>query len=61
MTDKSPHSRLTGGYRLGVAGCQISLDFCFPTGLNRTSEIFKHVAFENPECGDCSTFGLHIY
>ncbi len=38
--------------------CKISLKQCFvlPEGAAQTaSEIFKHVAFRTPECGDCST------
>ncbi|KAH9917959.1 uncharacterized protein B0H18DRAFT_883279 [Fomitopsis serialis] len=32
--------------------CTISYDECF-AGYSRASDVFKHVAFENPQCGDC--------
>ncbi|TFY56037.1 hypothetical protein EVJ58_g7880 [Rhodofomes roseus] len=32
--------------------CTISFDECFP-GYSRASDVFKYVAFENPQCGDC--------
>ena len=34
--------------------CKIEFDVCFPKTLDRASAAFMHVAFENPECGDCS-------
>lgn len=35
--------------------CTIEFEKCFPSGLTSASEMFKHVAFAAPECGDCST------
>jgi hypothetical protein len=64
MTDKSQwlYSRPAGFRCPKIQECQISLDICFPIALNRASEVFKHVAFENPQCGDCSTFRfLQVY
>lgn len=62
MTDKSHwlYGKPDSTPRLKIQECQISLDTCFPTTLNRSSEVFKHVAFGNPACGDCSTFYLQF-
>lgn len=38
--------------------CTISFDECFVhdnAPLTRASDVFKHVAFRRPACGDCST------
>jgi hypothetical protein len=38
--------------------CVIEFSQCFPSGLSSASEVFKHVAFEAPQCGDCSMSSL---
>lgn len=39
-----------------VKPCQIKLNTCFPRAIDRASAAFTRVAFEQPECGDCSTY-----
>ncbi|KAG8745306.1 hypothetical protein FRC10_008323 [Ceratobasidium sp. 414] len=34
--------------------CPIEFDVCFPPELTNASDVFKHVAFGAPQCGDCS-------
>ncbi|KAH7340746.1 hypothetical protein B0J17DRAFT_749529 [Rhizoctonia solani] len=33
--------------------CAIQFSTCFPSGLSSASEAFKHLAFKEPQCGDC--------
>ncbi|KAJ6516459.1 hypothetical protein C8R45DRAFT_960203 [Mycena sanguinolenta] len=33
--------------------CTIRAEECFPSGLSSSLDVFKRVAFEQPECGDC--------
>ncbi|CCO28096.1 3-O-alpha-D-mannopyranosyl-alpha-D-mannopyranose xylosylphosphotransferase OS=Cryptococcus gattii serotype B (strain WM276 / ATCC MYA-4071) GN=XPT1 PE=3 SV=1 [Rhizoctonia solani AG-1 IB] len=33
--------------------CAIVFSKCFPTELSSASDMFKHVAFKEPQCGDC--------
>ncbi|QRW00561.1 exopolysaccharide phosphotransferase [Ceratobasidium sp. AG-Ba] len=33
--------------------CQIEFDICFPSDLSNASDVFKHIAFVAPKCGDC--------
>ncbi|KAJ1309903.1 hypothetical protein OPQ81_006664 [Rhizoctonia solani] len=33
--------------------CTIQFSICFPPDLVSASDIFKHVAFKEPQCGDC--------
>ncbi|KDN51800.1 hypothetical protein RSAG8_00348, partial [Rhizoctonia solani AG-8 WAC10335] len=33
--------------------CAIQFPTCFPSDLTSASEAFKHVAFKEPQCGDC--------
>ncbi|KAG8731846.1 hypothetical protein FRC11_001963, partial [Ceratobasidium sp. 423] len=33
--------------------CAIQFPSCFPAGLSGASNAFKHVAFKEPQCGDC--------
>lgn len=35
-----------------LPSCTISYDECFG-GYSRASDVLKHIAFENPQCGDC--------
>lgn len=37
-----------------LPSCTIRYDECFE-GYSRASDVFKHIAFEKPECGDCGT------
>jgi hypothetical protein len=39
-----------------IFACKINLHTCFPETLGGASKAFTRVAFENPECGDCSTW-----
>lgn len=34
--------------------CYIRLETCFPSNLTNASDVFKHIAFADPQCGDCS-------
>ncbi|KAG8710670.1 hypothetical protein FRC08_016864 [Ceratobasidium sp. 394] len=34
-------------------GCRIESDACFPPELTNASDVFKHVTFKAPKCGDC--------
>ncbi|EJD47968.1 hypothetical protein AURDEDRAFT_162942 [Auricularia subglabra TFB-10046 SS5] len=34
-------------------GCHVVVDDCFPRILTSASAVFKHVAFESTQCGDC--------
>ena len=38
--------------------CTISKAECFPPRITSASEAFKHIAFVNPRCGDCSQHNL---
>ncbi|KAI0768964.1 hypothetical protein BD413DRAFT_478467 [Trametes elegans] len=38
--------------------CTIKRDECFPPGTTRASDLFKYIAFEKPECGDCVILAL---
>ncbi|CAE6446760.1 unnamed protein product, partial [Rhizoctonia solani] len=33
--------------------CAIQFSTCFPSSLSSASEAFKHIAFKEPQCGDC--------
>ncbi|KAF8610532.1 hypothetical protein BDV93DRAFT_517652 [Ceratobasidium sp. AG-I] len=33
--------------------CYIRLETCFPPDLSNASDMFKHLAFVSPQCGDC--------
>ncbi|KAG9119574.1 hypothetical protein FRC07_005346 [Ceratobasidium sp. 392] len=33
--------------------CQIDFSVCFPPELTTSSDVFKHIAFGAPRCGDC--------
>ncbi|KAG8686910.1 hypothetical protein FRC09_013844, partial [Ceratobasidium sp. 395] len=33
--------------------CPINFNICFPPELTNASDVFKHVAFSAPQCGDC--------
>ncbi|KAG9092209.1 hypothetical protein FRC06_000197 [Ceratobasidium sp. 370] len=33
--------------------CRIEFNVCFPPELTNASDVFKHVAFRAPKCGDC--------
>ena len=52
---KSPSERVERAKRM----CTIKRDECFAIkapngGAPRASDIFKHIAFDRTECGDCS-------
>ncbi|KZV94600.1 hypothetical protein EXIGLDRAFT_767013 [Exidia glandulosa HHB12029] len=38
--------------------CRINAERCFPPSLKHASDVFKHVSFEDVQCGDCIIIAL---